>query len=70
MTQIVASDASEFPFVTYLWSDGTEVTFNRETKEWTSRQIPHPVMNPHRFASIAYASAPDLAYAPDVAVDD
>lgn len=50
MTQLVASDASEYPMVTYLWSDGTEVTFNRETKEWTSRQIPHPVINPSAFA--------------------
>jgi hypothetical protein len=70
MTQLVASDASEFPFVTYLWSDGTEVTFNRETKQWTSRQIPHPVMNAHRFVSIAYASTPDFALSPDVAVED
>tara|TARA_R110000868_G_scaffold245571_1_gene502104 strand:- start:423 stop:635 length:213 start_codon:yes stop_codon:yes gene_type:complete len=66
MTQLVSSDASEFPFVSYLWSDGTEVTFNRETREWASRQIPHPVMNPHRFTHIAFASQPDMTLAPDV----
>lgn len=67
MTQLVGSDASEFPFVTYLWSDGTEVTFNRETKEWTTRQIPHPALHPNRFSR---ANAYDATLAPEVAVDD
>jgi hypothetical protein len=71
MTTLVSSDASEYPFVSYLWSDGTEVTFNRETKDWTSRQIPHPVINPSRFTKFVRATDTlDLTLAPDVGVDD
>ena len=66
MTTLVSSDASEYPFVSYLWSDGTEVTFNRQTKGWTSRQIPHPALNPSAFTR----QSRYMTLAPDVGVDD
>lgn len=66
MTTLVSSSDDGYGLTSYLWSDGTEVTYNRERDEWTSRQIPHPALHPSRFVR----SALDLTLAPDVAVDD